>query len=169
MDEEQQRDQLEPEQTGRLIYWVQYVLVPMGQVPREVPWHEDCMRDAAVGVTSPGERSDVAGVRRCCWYHSGDWDAVTRTAVRLIAQVEATGVEENYQLCQQVLDAARADGMSGWPLQALRSLVKDPILIRKDAKLRSVIDGGQHRIRAMRDAGLTEVLVGNPRWRREDL
>ncbi|MEV6639645.1 ParB/Srx family N-terminal domain-containing protein [Amycolatopsis sp. NPDC051371] len=165
--DERQRDETEP--AGRLIYWVHYVLVPMGQVPREVPWHEDCMRDAVVGETFPGDRSNVAGVRGCCWYHGGDWDAVTKAAVRLIAQVNATGVEENYRLCQQVLDAARADGMSGWPLQALKSLVKVPILIRKNAKSQSVIDNGQHRLRAMRDAGLTEVLVGKPHWRREDL
>ncbi|MGK3208467.1 ParB/Srx family N-terminal domain-containing protein [Amycolatopsis sp. MEPSY49] len=165
MDDEQHRDEFVGEQTSPLIYWVHYVLMPMGQVPRELPWHEDCMRDAAGGETPTRERSDVAGVRNCCWYHGGDWHAVIRTAVRLIAQAKATGVEHNYQLCREVHDAARADGMGGWPLQALTSLVKNPILIREEADSRFVIDGGQHRIRAMRDAGVTEILIGKPSWR----
>jgi hypothetical protein len=152
-----------------LTYRVHYVLVRMDQVPREVPWHEDCMKDSVADDVSITGRSDVADARDCCWYHSGDWAAVTRSAVRLIAQVEATGVKANYELRQQVLAAARAEGTSGWSLQALRSLLRDPILLRKvDGEHSVIIDGGQHRIRAMRDAGLAEVLIGNPAWYRED-
>ncbi|WP_143267831.1 ParB/Srx family N-terminal domain-containing protein [Amycolatopsis alba] len=165
MGDEQHCEEFEGEQIGPLIYWVRYVLIPMDQVPRELPWHEYCMRDVAGGKTSTRERSDVAVMPDCCWYHSGDWGAVTMAAVRLIAQAEATGLEQNYQLCQEVLDLARADGMSGWALQALESLVKNPILIREYSNSRFVIDGGQHRIRAMRDANLTEILIGKPSWR----
>jgi hypothetical protein len=144
-----------------------YELVPMDQMPRGRPSRQACMTGAPP-PPSPWWRRQIniirgeqeAGGRNCCWYHGGDWAAVTDTAVRLIAAVEATAGTDN-ELRDKVLTAARAEGLSKWALIALNTLLIDPISINEatDEHPASFVNG-QHRTRAMRDAGLSAVLVG---------
>lgn len=59
-----------------------------------------------------------------------------------------------------MLGNARAEGITGWERQALNSLLVDPIVIGKNDDDPAVwFVNGKHRTRAMRDAGVTEVLV----------
>lgn len=142
-----------------------YALVPMRRMPLETPFRETCMSpdDGAVG-TSRWElllaRAQRAAGLSCCWYHGGDWSAVIDTAARLISTAKVTGLGTDEKLRYVVLDAARAEGVSGWNLEALYSLLVDPIMIgENDGNVWFV--NGQHRTRAMRDAGVTEVLVAD--------
>ena len=169
-------------------YRTRFTLVPMDQMPQEKPFRESCMTGAAPQPTpepapqpAPSMASEPA-VRRqrlgqwlgrsrrpappatagrdCCWYHGGDWAAVINTAVRLIAEVEADGVAEDAELVSRVMTAARAEGLSEWSLQALNSLIADPIMTQRAGGAHVGFTNGQHRTRAMRDAGVAAVLVG---------
>lgn len=60
-----------------------------------------------------------------------------------------------------MLAAAYAEDVSGWQLTALNTLLSDPISINKaDDEHPASYVNGQHLTRAMRDAGLSAVLVG---------
>ena len=118
--------------------------------------------DAGVASSSWWERLRDRATRAvgmsCCWYHRGDWSTVVDTAVRLISAAKVAGLGADEKLRYVVLDAARAQGVTGWTMQALYSLLVDPIVIgENDGEVWFV--NGQHRARAMRDAGVTEVLV----------
>lgn len=145
------------------------------QVPQETPFRESCRTGETPEPVSvpwghplldrrgPSRTGVVAeaGGRDCCWYHGGDWDAVTRIAVRLITERESAGVGDDDELRAHVIDAARAEGVSTWALTALDSLLADPIAIhRADDERAASFVNGQHRTRAMRDAGMRAVLVG---------
>jgi hypothetical protein len=83
---------------------------------------------------------------------------VTDVAVRLIADAVA---DSDDALRKEVLAAAEAEGISGWPLQALDSLLFDPVVISEaDGRHPALFVNGQHRTRAVRDADLPAVLVG---------
>ncbi|WP_146772038.1 hypothetical protein [Lentzea atacamensis] len=152
---------------------VDYALVPMHQIPLEKPFRQQCMTSAAPGRTPPrrprlpwpwrsSRENRATGVPSgsCCWYHRGDWSAVIETAIRLISEAKARGLGAADQLRDVVLEAAHVDGITGWDQQALHSLLVDPIVLGKNANEPTVwFVNGQHRTRAMRDAGVTEVLV----------
>ncbi len=151
---------------SRLLYRLRYELVSIDEIPAEKPFRAPgCMRD--IGSSEP---QDLGAGRDCCWYHSGDWASVTTRAVRLIAQAESDGAKTNYALIQYVLAAAKHEGVTRWDLKALRTLLDVPIvLIRGRNREVVAIQNGQHRIRAMRDAGLDNILVGtNPEYFTED-
>lgn len=150
-------------------YRTRYRPVPMSQMPIERPFRETCMKSAPGAVVGRWWRRLVdvlpsskrrTGGRECCWYHGGDWAEVIDVAVRLVDENEASGIDDD-GLRRQVLAAARGEGLSGWRLQALDSLIHDPISIHAATKERpAVFVNGQHRTRAMRDAAVSAVLVG---------
>jgi hypothetical protein len=126
--------------------------------PAPRPWWHRLLNQLGV-ARRPAVDGD--GGRDCCWYHGGDWGLVTGAAVRLIAQVEASGVNEDHELHVQVMAAARAEGLSAWSIEALYSLLTEPIAIHEASDIdEAQITNGQHRTHAMRDASLAAVLVG---------
>ncbi len=145
---------------------IDYTLVSMHAMPQEKPFRESCM------ATTPGIRSQRWFGKRtvrpqrspnvradCCWYHSGDWSAVINAAVRLIAHAKETGLGQDDELRHAVIDAARAAGVDGWKYEALYSLLIDPIVLVETDNGQITFVNGQHRTRAMRDAGVPAVLV----------
>ena len=80
--------------------------------------------------------------------------------IDLISAAKVTGLSVDEDLRYAVFGAARAEGVTGWAMEALHSLLADPIVIgENDGEVWFV--NGQHRTRAMRDAGVTEVLVAD--------
>ncbi|MDT7784830.1 MAG: hypothetical protein QOF58_3249 [Pseudonocardiales bacterium] len=154
---------------------IDYALVPMHQMPQGNPFRAACMNAAAMAAAPPRRRprwrgrgddtpdvpvTSVPVTGTCCWYHGGDWVAVTDTAARLICQVKARGLGADDELRFVVLEAGRAEGLTGWAQQALNSLLMDPIVVVHAGDGHEVgFVNGQHRVRAMREAGVTEVLV----------
>ncbi|MEU8820563.1 hypothetical protein [Actinoplanes sp. NPDC048796] len=129
-------------------------------LPRPRPFREKlCM---AVGV--PWWRRigrqlvSRRGGRGCCWYHGGDWHAVSRTAVRLAGQARAAGVSfEN--TAAYVGDHPDVQAFSEWEREALLSLFEDTI--RPYARWPSShgYNNGQHRAQALIDAGVRRTLI----------
>ena len=140
----------------------------MDQMPHERPFREACMSGTAP-PPAPWWRRRIniirgrqeTGGRACCWYHGGDWAAVTATAARLIAAAVEADRGADEELRDKVLTAAQTKGLSKWGLIALNTLLSEPITIEaaSDNHPASFVNG-QHRTRAMRDAGLPCVLVG---------
>lgn len=93
----------------------------------------------------------------CCWYHGGDWHEVSRIALHLLRQARAVEPDPD-DLPFAALSLAQARGISGWPAEALESLLLDPI--QPDRETGYI--NGRHRIQAMLDAGVRRTLVA--RW-----
>lgn len=110
----------------------------------------------------------------CCWYHGGDWRAANAVALRLLATTPVTSTDHHAHT-QQLGDAIAAEGISGWQRDAVYSLFDDPIILAHDEDDdRTWYVNGQHRGRAMRDAGVARTITlaeeplagmppGNPR------
>ncbi|KJK46486.1 hypothetical protein UK23_23330 [Lentzea aerocolonigenes] len=139
--------------------------MPISRVPLKTPFRETCMSSAADAANASWwerlrGRAKAPTSMSCCWYHRGDWSTVIDTVTRLISGAKVTGLSVDEELRYVVLDAARAEGVTGWTMAALYSLLGDPIVIgENDGEVWSV--NGQHRTRAMRDVGVTEVLVAD--------
>ncbi|MGA3526466.1 hypothetical protein [Melissospora conviva] len=142
----------DPESTyaARLVVWL----------PRPTPFREDgCM---AAGV--PWWRRfgrQLVPCRRgrdCCWYHGGDWQKVTRLAIRLAEQAKADGISFD-DTVSYVLDHPEARRLTEWEREALDSLLVDTIRPYAPWPRREGYNNGQHRAQAMLDAGVRRVLV----------
>lgn len=150
------------------VYRTRYALVPMEQMPLEQPFREPCMTDEPATdqrgswrrrwhratQRRAGARSETFAWRTCCWYHGGDWALVQDVAARLIADAETAGLAEVSDVHEYVCSASEATRLTTWQQQALGSFFTEPIGIHANGYV-----GGQHRTRAMRDAGLSAVLV----------
>ncbi|MGP3920550.1 hypothetical protein [Nonomuraea sp. 10N515B] len=99
--------------------------------------------------------------RPCCWYHGGDWHRVSATAIRLVRQAQHAGVAA-HDIHDFVRDAAQAEGLSGWELDALHTLVcpGDGIQLTVPAgHRRTFYINGQHKSQALLDAGVRRTIV----------
>jgi len=94
-------------------------------------------------------------LRGCCWYHGGNWHAVSRTAIRLVGQAQRENLSGNL-LRTRVMHRAEAEGMDRWSLEALESLLEYGTWI--DVNSEGYVNG-QHRAQALLDAGVRRTLV----------
>lgn len=96
------------------------------------------------------------GVRSCCWYHGGDWHAVSALALQVLRRALAQGVEgedlEDFATAQ-----AAAAGAGAWQTQALATLFSLGDAIQPDSENGYV--NGQHRAQAMLEAGVRRTVV----------
>jgi hypothetical protein len=147
-----------PEPVRRLHYGIRWVAT----LPRPRPFRQpDCMPAAGPRLLQRLTRQLLP--RRddgdCCWYHGGDWAQVSRTAIRLVREAKASNVPED-EIARVVVARAESDGVSGWKLAALDSLV-DPtvgIFVDRDGTSSFYVNG-QHRAQAMLDAGVRRTLI----------
>ena len=146
--------------------WVErfsYFVVPVLRLP--VPTEMDnpaCMtRPRAARLRRYGRQLfPTHSVAECCWHHQGDWHVVAETAVRLVRRAQGEGYE-GARIGERAMDIADDEGIDGWYLDALMSLVEAGMAIqvhRDAAGERSYIDG-RHRVTAMLDAGVRETVV----------
>ncbi|MFE3504219.1 hypothetical protein ACFXPX_04555 [Kitasatospora sp. NPDC059146] len=103
----------------------------------------------------------VRAGRTCCWYHRGDWHAVNALAIAILAEGTEAGVEAKDMV--RVADKrARAAGADNWQREVLRSLFSLGLAIMPDDDGTYV--NGQHRARAMMDAGVRRTVVLRDVW-----
>jgi hypothetical protein len=132
----------------------EYAALPTARLPRPQPFREpDCM-PAGISWWRRRYRQLVPrrrGGRDCCWYHGGDWNAATATAIRLAlaAQRDGTAFDD---IAGRVLDQARAEANTGWMLSAIATLVSPSVSIQISEDGSTYVNG-QHRAQAMLDAG----------------
>lgn len=121
---------VDPERGTGFIPWptqrsrVRFTVVPMAAITRSRPFRTTCMTTSRWSQLLRWPRRQRLS-RDCCWYHGGDWHLVHADAVRLLRAAEAAGALDD--LARHVLDAAAAERMTGWHLEALTSLFGDPI------------------------------------------
>ncbi len=98
--------------------------------------------------------------RDCCWYHRGNWHQVSATAVRLLVQAQQDGVDLD-DVGVHVHGQAMAEGLTGWDLEALSTLISlgDGIAVEQDDDGHDQYINGQHRAQAMLDAGVRTTVV----------
>lgn len=129
-------------------------------LPRPTPFREDGCMAAGVPWWRRLGRQLVPrrGGRDCCWYHGGDWQTVTRLAIRLTGQAKADGLTFD-DTAAYVFDHPVAQHLSQWEREALYSLLTDTIRPHAPWPRREGYNNGQHRAQAMLDAGVRRVLI----------
>ncbi|MEU4154228.1 hypothetical protein [Streptomyces sp. NPDC026659] len=103
----------------------------------------------------------TARTRTCCWYHGGNWHAVTRLAVTALDRARREVVPHD-ELADLVDRYAQAEGTSEWQRQALESLFRPAVAVQPDGEGGYI--NGQHRVQALMDAGVRRTVVLVYRW-----
>jgi hypothetical protein len=106
----------------------------------------------------------VRGGRGCCWYHRGDWHAVNELALAILAAGVEAGIKAE-DMAEFADGRAVEAGASSWQRQALDSLFGLGAAIMPDGEGGYV--NGQHRARAMMDAGVRRTVVVRDVWPEE--
>ncbi|MEV6535847.1 hypothetical protein AB0M86_40795 [Streptomyces sp. NPDC051639] len=99
--------------------------------------------------------------RECCWYHGGDWHAVSAMALDVLKRARTEGIAAE-DMEEYALAHAAAAGTGLWQSEALATLfsVADAI---QPAKGPGYVNG-QHRSQAMLDAGVRRAVVLRMVW-----
>ena len=150
--------QQESEPVGTLHYAVAWVAHlprpdPVGRpncMPVGIPWWRRLVRQLI-----PNHR-----IEYCCWYHGGNWHKVSKTAIRLVRQCQRNAVPVD-SIASHVLTQAEIEGLTGWELDALDTIVSpaDGIQIESDDDGHRFYINGQHRAHALLDAGVHRTIV----------
>ncbi|WP_424532526.1 hypothetical protein ACOZ38_19860 [Sphaerisporangium viridialbum] len=148
-----------PEPEPRPYYRVMWVAV----FPRPEPFREDECMPAGIDwrLRLARQLAPRTIVRDCCWYHGGNWHRASATAIRLVRRAERDGVPVD-DIHQSVIDAAEAEGMSQWEVDAVASLagLADAIQITRFVGWRKTsYINGQHRSQAMLEAGVRRTVT----------
>jgi hypothetical protein len=133
-------------------------------LPRTNPFRAECLARSAEATPTPswrralrrlatGAASPTSGT--CCWYHGGNWHAVSRHAVDLLEQSRRRGVSED-DIVDDVLRHAGHLGLDTWHSQALSSLFLAPLAVDDGLWI-----NGQHRCQAMLDAGVRQTVMSH--------
>lgn len=95
-------------------------------------------------------------LRDCCDYHGQDWVLASETAIRLLEQAKAEGIDGE-PAGERVVELAEAEGISETDADAVRCLVDtcDPLMLDDEGG----IYGGRHRIQAMIDQGVRRTVL----------
>lgn len=143
----------EPPPTQNLRYRVAWVAA----LPRTGHRHDDyCM--TAPGVLSRRLLRQLVPrrtVRECCWHHQGDWHAVSRVAVRLLGAARRAGIDDA-QFYEWAMDHPATKDLTEWQSSALNTLLNPGISIHVS---KAGYSNGNHRTRAMLDAGVRRTVV----------
>ncbi|MFE9769441.1 hypothetical protein ACFYPC_33815 [Streptomyces sp. NPDC005808] len=103
------------------------------------------------------------GTRECCWYHGGDWHAVSAMALDVLKRARAQSVAPEEMGEYAVAHAAAAAaGVSRWQIEALASLFSVANAIQP-ARGPGYVNG-QHRAQALLDAGVRRSVVLRMVW-----
>lgn len=147
----------EPEPEPHFEVW------PVGRLPRPRPFREPgCMPARASRWRRLLHQTfSTTRTRTCCWYHGGDWHAVTRHAVTVLdlARRDAVPADELADCADRYAQAA---GATAWQRQALESLFSLAVAIQPDGQGHYV--NGQHRAQALMDAGVGRTVVLVYHW-----
>lgn len=151
-----------PAPAPKPVYRMKFVVAPDASLPPDEPFRVDgCMPPVRLRWWRHllAQLLPAQAPASCCWYHRGDWRAANATAVRLLATTPETSADPDDRQFE-LAEAAAAEGISGWQLQAVQSLFLDPIrLLHDEDEGKTWYDNGQHRGRAMRDAGVARTIT----------
>jgi hypothetical protein len=97
----------------------------------------------------------------CCYYHGIDWHAVNKAAIRIAQQAEADGTQPDD--LYGTIDSESC-GLAEEELEAVRYLftLDGCIGIDDDDPRDRSLQGGNHRVTAMRDARVRRTVILRP-------
>jgi hypothetical protein len=137
---------------------VEYWFVAVSELPEPRPFRERCMRPAE----SAHDRAVLAWRRvsggRCCWYHRQDWTAASEQAIRIVEQARADGMSDD-DIAAHRSELATACGVDTALRGAVYSLLQPATAITASLGPAGSYTNGQHRARAMKDAGVERTVV----------
>ncbi|MGW1533858.1 hypothetical protein [Streptomyces aureus] len=139
--------------------------IELHRLAQSHPFREDCMSGGPGATSRSRSWTDRLLRRRCCWYHSGDWHRVNDLALTALSRAQDEDVKAEDM--RRYADAyAAAAGASKWERAALYSLYSLPIAIQPsgDDYISNGFINGQHRVQAMRDAGVARTVVLRHVW-----
>ncbi|KQZ12109.1 hypothetical protein ASD51_33620 [Streptomyces sp. Root55] len=131
---------------------LQYEVVAVAELPEPDPFREDCMAPRRSIVDRPLRRTG------CCWYHRQDWSRVSELAIRLVEQARCAGKAES-EIADEFMVLAKALDATNQDLLALKSLLEPGIGIIPHFGKNASYTNGNHRARAMKDAGVVRTVV----------
>ncbi len=137
-------------------YQLSFVQARVDLMPKGRPFRVECMARTSWWRRLLRRWRPLVN-QSCCWYHGGDWRVANEMAIRLLAVARAAGVDPE-DIGVHVVRAAQAEGVDTWTLQAIDSLFIDPIFVGDGTA--TMFTNGQHRVMAMRDAGVAMTLIG---------
>ncbi|GGQ33190.1 hypothetical protein [Streptomyces roseolilacinus] len=137
---------------------IEYRFVAVDDLPEPRPFREACMRspESARDRAGPAGRNPLGG--RCCWYHRQDWAALSEHAIRLIERARADGMPD-HDIAANRAALAVAYGVETRQRPALYSLLDHGDGITAALGPAGWYTNGQHRVRAMKDAGVDRTVV----------
>ncbi len=132
--------------------------MPVRHLPRPQADADRACRAAGISwwtVQARQLRPRHTGAAHCCWYHGGNWHEVCRQGLVLLHQAHTENIPDE-EIPRYIVDQAEITGLRGWALQALESLVFDPIAMDEDGDFLN----GRHRSQALLEPGVRHPLVG---------
>lgn len=93
--------------------------------------------------------------RQCCWYHQGDWHTVSAVAVKLLSSARRARIEDA-QFYTWAMGQATSQELTEWQTSALQTLLSPAVSIHVG---KGGYTNGNHRTRAMLDAGVRRTVV----------
>lgn len=143
----------EPPPTQILSYRVAWVAA----LPRTSHRHDDLCMTApdALGRRLLRQLIPRRTTLECCWYHQGDWHAVSALAIHLLGAARRASIDDA-QFYAWAMDHPAAQGLTAWQTRALDTLLNPGISIHVG---KGGYSNGNHRARAMLDAGVRRTVV----------
>lgn len=144
---------------------LRFEAIELRRLAQPLPFREECMSGGSGATSRARSWTDRLLRRRCCWYHSGDWHRVNDMALTALSRARDEDVKADDM--RRYADAyAAVAGASKWERAALYSLYCPPVAIQPsgDDYISNGFINGQHRVQAMRDAGVGRTVVLRLVW-----
>lgn len=144
---------------------LRFEAIELRRLAQASPFREECTPDSSGTTPRPRSWKDRLLRRRRCWYHSGDWHRVNDMALTALSRARDEDVKPE-DMTRYAVAYAAAAGASQWEREALASLYRPPVAIQPsgDDYISNGFINGQHRVQAMRDAGVGRTVVLRLVW-----
>ncbi|MEU0820340.1 hypothetical protein [Streptomyces mirabilis] len=145
---------------------LRFEVIGLWRLARSRPFREECMSGGTPWWLHWTNRVfQRHGGRACCWYHSGDWHRVNDMALAALSRARHEGVKAE-DMAQYAGEYAAAAGASEWERTVLWTLYcpHDAIQPSGDGYISNGFINGQHRVQAMRDAGVRRTVLLRLVW-----
>ncbi len=140
---------------------LRYETVAVSDLPPPCPFRVRCMAGKDTvwhRLLARARRWSRGRLTGCCWYHSQDWHSVSEYAIRLVDDARRDGLTDR-ELADVLSDRTAALRVPKEHRQALHTLMSPIYAIDASLGPNGAYLNGNHRSRALRDAGVQHTVV----------